>query len=418
MVTLDISPFEIASDGHDIKAWTRRLSQVPQPYNIEVAALAQLRNIAAMPFIHKHVAVMPDVHLGKGATIGTVIATDGAVIPAAVGVDIGCGMLAVQTDLRATDLPDSLGQLRRAIETAVPHGRTMNGRVGLDIGAWESVPSHVEVEWVGLCDRFEDIRAKHPKAAISQPANQLGTLGGGNHFIELCLDDTNHVWIMLHSGSRGAGNRIGMYFIERAKLAMEALGVVLPDTDLAYLNTGTLAFDEYLEAVSWAQDYAEVNRKLMLQQVVSAVARTLSRGGIQFSTPVISCHHNYVSKEWHFDKEVYVTRKGAVSAQKGELGIIPSSMGTASYIVRGKGNAQAFCSCSHGAGRLMSRGQAKRTYSIEDQRKQTEGVECRKDEDVIDEIPTAYKSIEEVMLSQSELVDPVTKLKQILCVKG
>lgn len=396
-----------------IKSWTRGVQ-------IEDAAMQQLRNLSAMPFIHRHVAAMPDVHWGMGATVGSVIATKGAIIPAAVGVDIGCGMCAAATDLVASDLPDTLAGVRSAIEAAVPHGRTNNGQPG-DRGAWGNPPSEVIEAYGALADRLKIIVDKHPKlfrhSPTQQTVNHLGTLGTGNHFIEVCLDEDNRVWVMLHSGSRGVGNRIGTYFIERAKEDMRRWFINLPDEDLAYLPEGTTGFLDYVEAVQWAQDFALTNRRVMLGRVMEAMATALGRP-ISFSAEAVNCHHNYVARENHFGENVLVTRKGAVRAREGDLGIIPGSMGARSYIVRGKGNPESFASCSHGAGRAMSRGEAKRRFTLEDHAKATEGVECRKDADVIDETPGAYKPIDAVMAAQADLVEIVHTLKQVVCVKG
>ncbi len=400
------------NDASPIKAW---IKGVP----IEDAARAQLINISKMPFIHKWIAVMPDVHLGKGATVGSVIPTTGAIIPAAVGVDIGCGMMAAKTSLKASELPDNLRPIREAIEIAVPHGRTDNGGRN-DRGAWQNIPVAQSQAWQNLKPELDKIVAKHPKLASGNVnhVNHLGTLGTGNHFIELCLDEDDSVWIMLHSGSRGIGNRIGSYFIELAKEDMKRWYINLPDQDLAYLPEGTDHFDDYVEAVSWAQNFARCNRNLMMEAVVKALKSCGELPEFSLTDTAVNCHHNYVEKEFHFGKKVLVTRKGAVSAKAGEMGIIPGSMGACSYIVRGKGNPESFASCSHGAGRRMSRTEAKKTFSVEDHVKATEGVECRKDEDVIDETPAAYKSIDDVMEAQSDLVEIEFKLKQIICVKG
>jgi len=383
---------------------------------VEDAARAQVERIAAMPFIHSHVAVMPDVHLGKGATVGSVIPTRGAVIPAAVGVDLGCGMMAVRTTARASDLPDSLAGLRSAIEAAVPHGRTDNGGPN-DRGARRVLDGPNLYYWAMLSARLDAIVAKHPKIGGGNSSNHLGTLGTGNHFIEVCLDEADSVWIMLHSGSRGIGNRIGTYFIERAKADMRRQGIDLPDVDLAYLTEQTEDFDDYVQAVSWAQDFATSNRASMMGHVMRELGNALGRSvaGIE---ETVACHHNYVSREHHFGADVLVTRKGAVSARAGELGIIPGSMGTRSYIVRGKGNPDSFTSCSHGAGRAMSRTAAKKRFTVADHEAATAGIECRKDSDVVDETPAAYKDIDAVMAAQTDLVDVVHTLRQVLCVKG
>lgn len=401
---------EITQEGRmPIKAWVKGVV-------FEDQARQQLNNIAQLPFIHKHIAVMPDVHLGKGATIGSVIPCKGAVIPAAVGVDLGCGMQAVKTSLTANQLPDNLFALRSAIEAAVPHGRT-SGRRGSDRGAWHDIPDRVGTAWTGLLPRFNNIVERHPAIKNSNNLHHLGTLGTGNHFVELCLDENNAVWVMLHSGSRGVGNRIGTYFIELAKKDMAKAGVDLPDKDLAYLSEGTTYFDDYVTAVEWAQDFARLNRDIMMTHALAAMKKTL---GIDFEARqmAVNCHHNYISREHHFGEDLIVTRKGAVSAQAGQLGIIPGSMGARSYIVRGKGNAESFCSCSHGAGRVMSRTQARKRFTESDQVAATEGVECRKDSGVIDEIPHAYKDIDAVIAAQSDLVDVVHVLKQVVCVKG
>ncbi|WP_335919879.1 RtcB family protein [Shewanella algae] len=393
-----------------IKAWTKGV-----PF--EDKALEQLNNIAAMPLVHSHIAVMPDVHMGKGATIGSVIPSVDAVIPAAVGVDIGCGMVAVKTTLSASQLPDNLAGIRSAFEAAIPHGRTGRARGARDRGAWHNVPELVAEEWKKLATRFERICEKHPAIKKSNNLNHLGTMGTGNHFLELCLDENNAVWIMLHSGSRGVGNRIGTYFIELARKEMQRHQINLPDMDLAYLEEGSEYFDDYVEAVEWAQDYAAKNREIMMFNAIAALRKQIPTG---FSTAelVVNCHHNYISRERHFGKDCYVTRKGAVRAEKGEMGIIPGSMGARSFIVRGLGNPESFNSCSHGAGRVMSRTQAKKVYKVKDQIEATQGVECRKDAAVIDEIPHAYKDIDKVMEAQKDLVEVVYTLKQVVCVKG
>ena len=399
-------------DGHPVKMWTRG---VP----VEEEAKRQLANTARMPFLYKHMAAMPDVHLGKGSTIGSVIPTLGAVIPAAVGVDIGCGMMAAKTTLTANDLPDNLGPLRSAIERSVPHGMLpkTRGYKGRDKGSWDTPPDVVDSAWLALKDEFDVICQKTPRLRNTNNYKHLGTLGTGNHFIEICLDEQGFVWFMLHSGSRGVGNAIGSHFIEVAKQDMRTHLANLPDQDLAYLKEGTQHYDDYVEAVGWAQKFARMNREVMMQNLIAAVRTVIVK---PFATHVeaVNCHHNYVQKEHHFGKDVLVTRKGAVSAREGELGIIPGSMGAKSFIVRGKGNAESFHSCSHGAGRTMSRTEAKRRYSVDDHVRATEGVECRKDAAVIDEIPMAYKDIDAVMQAQTDLVEVVHTLKQIVCVKG
>ncbi len=423
-----------------IKAWTRG---VP----IEAQARAQLANIARMPFVHGWVAVMPDVHWGIGATVGSVIATRGAIIPAAVGVDIGCGMMAVRTTLTASDLPDDLRALRTAIEKAVPHGRTDNGGKG-DRGTWHDPPAAQVAAWSEMETGFRRIVEKHPEVARARHLQHLGTLGTGNHFIEVCLDGEEEahragdergrsaleertrtrlrrvrehpqrVWFMLHSGSRGVGNRIGTHFIELAKNDMGRQIANLPDKDLAYFEEGATHFDDYCFAVAWAQRFAMRNRELMMDAVVAAARATPGIAPFAADALVVNCHHNYVSREEHLGAQVWVTRKGAVRAGASDLGIIPGSMGAKSYIVRGRGNKESFESCSHGAGRAMSRGEARRRFTLADHVAATEGVECRKDADVIDETPAAYKSIDAVMEAQRDLVEIVHTLKQVVCVKG
>ncbi|WP_085693284.1 MULTISPECIES: RtcB family protein [unclassified Pseudomonas] len=393
--------------GKPVKLWT---DGVP----VEDDARKQLLNTARMPFIFKHLAVMPDVHLGKGSTIGSVIPTVGAIIPAAVGVDIGCGMIAARTSLHARDLPDNLHGLRNAIEHAVPHGKTFGKR---DQGAWADVPAKADKAWGQLVGRFKAITDKYPRLERTNNRHHLGTLGGGNHFIEVCLDEADRVWFMLHSGSRGVGNAIGNLFIELAQADMRQHLANLPDKDLAYFEEGSRHFADYVEAVEWAQDYARQNRELMMLAVVGAARKALGKP-FEASLEAVNCHHNYVQREQHFGREVLVTRKGAVSAQKGQLGIIPGSMGAKSFIVRGLGNEESFCSCSHGAGRVMSRTKAKSRFTVEDQRRATAHVECRKDKEVIDEIPMAYKDIDAVMRAQQELVEVVHTLRQVVCVKG
>ncbi|MEL0587280.1 MAG: RtcB family protein [Candidatus Thiodiazotropha sp. (ex. Lucinoma kazani)] len=380
--------------------------------DVEYAAMNQLTHIAHLPFIHSHVAAMPDVHLGIGATVGSVIPTKGAIIPAAVGVDIGCGMNAVRLSLKAEQLPDSLYRIRSAIEAAIPVGFNQHKKDPVK----RSTVNALNVELERIMDKHPAITRMQGKKPYLTWVRQLGTLGGGNHFIEICLDENKDVWIMLHSGSRGIGNIIGRYFINLAKKDMGIQLGRLPDKDLAYFTEGAQYFDDYIAAVHWAQDYAMINRREMMRRVVEVMKSVLLP--FEATKEAINCHHNYVAKEHHFDADVYVTRKGAIRAGEGELGIIPGSMGAKSYIVRGKGNPTSFCSCSHGAGRRMSRSQAKRQYNSRDIEVQTEGIECRKDRGVVDEIPAAYKDIDEVMENQSDLVEVVHSLKQIVCVKG
>ena len=394
--------------GSHVKMWVRG---VP----IEEEAKKQLANTARMPFIFKHVAAMPDVHLGIGATVGSVVATKGAIIPAAVGVDIGCGMMAVQTTLKAADLPESLVTLRAEIERAVPHGFVTIPRRS-QRGAWVTTPDSVVTRWRALASRLDAIEAKQPRLQAKNPQHQLGTLGGGNHFIEICLDAEQTVWVMLHSGSRGIGNLIGQRFIEMAREDMRRHFINLPDRDLAYFAEGTEHFDDYVEAMEWAQDYAAENRRAMMDAVLRVLREQLQP--FQMGKVAVNCHHNYTTRETHFGEEVLVTRKGAVRAGRGELGIIPGSMGARSYIVRGLGNPESFESCSHGAGRKMSRTAARKLFTLEQHEAATAGVECRKDEAVIDETPAAYKDIDAVMNAQKDLVEIVHTLKQIVCVKG
>ncbi|MDJ0277954.1 RtcB family protein [Sphingomonas sp. 2R-10] len=395
--------------GVPIKAWTRG---VP----VEDGARAQLARAAQMPFIFKHVAVMPDVHIGIGATVGSVIPTKGAVIPAAVGVDIGCGMMAARTSLMASDLPDTLDGVRSAIEQAVPHGRSV-GRGKRDNGSWGSPPPAIVAAWSTLVQRFDRLCDKHPRLRNTNNLVHLGTLGTGNHFIELCLDEVGAVWVMLHSGSRGVGNAIGTFFIELARQDMRKWHLNLPDEDLAYFPEGTDHFDDYVEAVGWAQDYAALNRRMMMTNVIAALRSVITKP-FEAELEAVNCHHNYVTRENHFGENVLVTRKGAVRAAKGVMGIIPGSMGAKSFIVRGLGNPESFDSCSHGAGRVMSRTAAKKLVTLDEHIADTAGVECRKDEGVIDETPRAYKPIEAVMAAQADLVEIVHTLKQVVCVKG
>lgn len=412
-----MSIFNLLQDQNSkpIKMWT---NGVP----VDEKAKLQLLNTAKMPFIFSHVAVMPDVHVGKGSTIGSVIPTEKAIIPAAVGVDIGCGMMAIRTSLIASDLPDNLHKLRCEIEKSVPHGRSQGysrkGRKGgRDVGSWEAPPNIVDQYWAKLLPVFEMITQKYPNLAKTNNYKHLGTLGTGNHFVEICLDEVDHVWVMLHSGSRGVGNAIGEHFIQLAQKEMADQIHLLPDKNLAYFQEGSVYFDDYVEAVGWAQQYAQFNREVMMKNALNVLKQEISK---PFRTDLVAvnCHHNYVQKEQHFGQDIYVTRKGAVSAQKGQLGIIPGSMGAKSYIVRGLGNEESFCSGSHGAGRVMSRTEAKKQFTVEDQIAATKHVECRKDAAVIDEIPMAYKDIDAVMEAQKSLVEVVHQLRQVICVKG
>jgi len=401
---------EIQTKGVPIKAWVEGVS-------FDERAEAQLRHIAELPIVHRHVAAMPDVHVGIGATVGSVVATKKAIIPAAVGVDIGCGMIAQRTSLGASDLPDSLGALRSAIEAAVPHGRTHGGGDG-DRGAWSVTPKLVDRSWATLHEGSAAIQADHPRLGQGNGKNQLGTLGTGNHFIEVCLDEADRVWVMLHSGSRGVGNRIGSYFIARAREEALKMHRHLPDQALSWLDEGTKSFDDYVRAVTWAQAFARENRAIMLAATLQVLSRQKGIPPFRTEETAVNCHHNYVEQEDHFGERVFVTRKGAVRAREGDLGIIPGSMGARSYIVRGRGHPESFASCSHGAGRTYSRTAARELFTLEDHRKATEGIECRKDDGVLDETPGAYKPIDLVMKAQEDLVTVVHELRQVLCVKG
>eukprot|EP01125_Pyxidicula_operculata_P018310 TRINITY_DN64_c3_g2_i1.p1 TRINITY_DN64_c3_g2~~TRINITY_DN64_c3_g2_i1.p1 ORF type:complete len:402 (-),score=41.05 TRINITY_DN64_c3_g2_i1:140-1345(-) len=389
--------------GVPIKAFTKGVL-------MDDKAKSQLLNVSKLPFIHSHIAVMPDVHWGIGATVGSVIPSVKAIIPAAVGVDIGCGMCAVKTSLKASDLPNNLRHLRSCIEATIPVGSE----------EYDAPVNGALHSWRELHDKYKNfIINKYPKLHKGNEIRQLGTLGSGNHFLEMCLDEQEFVWLMLHSGSRGVGNRIGTFFIQLAKNDMRTHIKNLPDADLAYFEEGTEHFNDYVEAVEWAQLYAKLNREVMMNRFID-VLRDKKHKLPEFTLTeeAVNCHHNYVQREYHFGEHVYLTRKGAVSAKKGEKGIIPGSMGTKSYIVEGLGDPDSFHSCSHGAGRAYSRGDAKKKFTIDDHLKATEGVECRKDIDVIDETPKAYKDIDEVIEAQSSLVKVLHVLKQILCVKG
>ena len=398
--------------GINIKAWTKGV-----PF--EDAAKEQLVKLSTVPGIFKHIAVMSDVHAGIGSTVGSVVATRGVIIPASCGVDIGCGMVAVRTSLKARDLPDSLTNLRSKIEQNIPVGRTDNGGRN-DRGAWTTPPNAVLTAWRSMNDEFHALISKHPRMVRNnddRPVKQLGTLGTGNHFIEVCLDENQDVWVMLHSGSRGIGNSIGSYFISIAKEEMKRHHIHLLDQDLSYLTEGTENFDDYVRGVSWAQNYALKNRELMMERALQSL-RDAGLPPFQARIEAVNCHHNYVNRETHFGEELLVTRKGAVRAALGVMGIIPGSMGAKSFIVRGKGNPESFDSCSHGAGRTMSRTKARELFTVQDHIAATAGIECRKDEDVIDETPACYKSIDAVMEAQADLVEIVHTLRQVVCVKG
>jgi len=394
-----MSPSTINGDRVPIRVWAN-------VHELESDAIRQLKAVAALPWVAHHVAVMPDVHVGKGATVGSVIALRGAVAPAAVGVDIGCGMAAQKTNLTAKDLPESLRKVRLAIEAAIPVGREQHPSP-----VWSDAPG-LKPTGEALLERFTELDPSVQRLAF-RAAAQIGTLGGGNHFIELCLDTTESVWLMLHSGSRLVGNELASRHMERA--AKLSHNQALEDRELAVFLAGTPQFDAYRRDLFWAQEYAAFNRAVMLARLQGVLRKVWPR--VRFEAP-ISCHHNYVAEEVHFEEELLVTRKGAIRAGVGELGIIPGSMGAKSFIVRGKGNALSFESASHGAGRRMSRAQAKRSFNVADLERQTRGVECRKDRGVIDEAPKAYKDIEQVMAQQADLVEIVAELKQVLCVKG
>jgi tRNA-splicing ligase RtcB len=369
------------------------------------AEIKMAKNMASLPFVFKHVALMPDVHLGKGALVGSVIATKDAIIPAAVGVDIGCGMCAIQTPFQADQLDGKLKKIRSDLEAAIPTGFNQNPESDKQVDNWQG--------W----RQFKDLHAGVQHLA-DKAAKQMGSLGGGNHFIEVCLDTNDQVWLMLHSGSRNIGNMLAQNHIKTAKEVAKLAEMKLPDPDLSFFVAGTPEFAAYWRDLQWAQEYARFNREVMMTRFKRIVEKHLVGGKPMKPLLSVNCHHNYAEKEIHFDEEVYVTRKGAVRAQAHDYGIIPGSMGTKSYIVKGKGHADSYCSCSHGAGRVMSRNQAKKRFSLDDLLQQTNGVECRKDKGVLDEIPGAYKPIDEVMASQSDLVEVVATLKQVVCVKG
>lgn len=363
------------------------------------------KNVASLPFVFKHVALMPDVHLGKGALVGSVLATKDAVIPAAVGVDIGCGMAAIKTPFKAEQLEGKLKKIRLDIEAAIPLGFNQNKEVEKDASNWQG--------WTHFKDLHRGVQDVQGKAM-----KQLGSLGGGNHFIEVCIDTEDSVWLMLHSGSRNIGNRLAQCHISTAKELAKLAGNRLPDPDLAYFIAGTPEFAAYWRDLQWAQNYARYNRDVMMARFKRIVEKYLVGGKPIKPLLEVNCHHNYAEKEVHFGEDVYVTRKGAVRAREEDYGIIPGSMGAKSFIVKGKGNHESYCSCSHGAGRLMSRKKAKKQFSLDDLVTQTQGVECRKDGGVLDEIPGAYKPIDEVMMNQADLVEVVATLKQVVCVKG
>jgi tRNA-splicing ligase RtcB (3'-phosphate/5'-hydroxy nucleic acid ligase) len=363
------------------------------------------QNVASLPFVFKHVALMPDVHLGKGALVGSVVATKEAIIPAAIGVDIGCGMCAIQLPFHAEQLDGKLKKIRQDIEAAIPVGFNENKEADRQVLNWQG--------WQDFTQLHEGVSHLETKAL-----KQMGSLGGGNHFIEVCVDTKDQVWLMLHSGSRGIGNMLAQRHIATGQNLAKMAGETLPDKDLAYFVEGTAEFAAYWRDLQWAQAYAKFNRDVMMTRFKAIVERHVAGGKPTKPLLSVNCHHNYAEKETHYGESVYVTRKGAVRAQKDDYGIIPGSMGAKSFIVKGKGCAESYCSCSHGAGRLMSRNKAKLTYTLDDLVAQTAGVECRKDEGILDEIPAAYKPIEQVMENQKDLVEVVATLKQVVCVKG
>lgn len=391
---------KVISEGRvPVKIWTP---------DVEQEAIIQLTNMARLPFVFKHIAVMPDVHAGRGCTVGSVIATKGAMCPSTLGVDIGCGMMAVKTNFNPLDVQEKIKEIRHSIERSIP------------VGFSSHKPSRAPgTTWVGW-EKFQSLQGATQRILNDKQKfqNQLGTLGGGNHFIEVCLDTQNNVWVMLHSGSRNIGKTIAEIHIDKAKDLMKKMFIELPDPELSYLVKDTPEFDAYKSDVLWCQDYAMENRRIMMELVLKDMAYALTGGPNYDKILEVNCHHNYMEMENHYGENVLVTRKGAVRARNGDLGIIPGSMGAKSFIVRGKGNEESFCSCSHGAGRKMSRTKAKALFTKEDLERQTSGVECRKDEGVIDEIPGAYKDIQEVIENQSDLVEVVAELKQIMCIKG
>lgn len=379
---------------------------------VEEHAVDQLRNISSLPFVFKHVAAMPDVHLGKGATVGSVLALKNAVIPAAVGVDIGCGMMALRLDIEPGLVLDKTHQIRASIERSIPVGFHKNKSASNSVQEWSG--------WKTVDDlNATKIHSRGATSLISNAALQMGTLGGGNHFIELCQDTNGAIWVMLHSGSRNIGKSLAEIHIANAKELMKRMFITLPDPDLAYYVSQTKEYDQYMYDLSWAQDYAARNRQEMMALIMKDISYAVGLGGAQIQTSmVVNCHHNYAEMENHYGENVLITRKGAVRARCGDLGIIPGSMGTKSYIVEGLGNEESFNSCSHGAGRRMSRTAARKAFTIEDLATQTMGVDCRKDDGVLDEIPGSYKDIDQVMENQKDLVKVIAQLKQFICIKG
>jgi tRNA-splicing ligase RtcB len=403
---------QVIHEGNSVpvKAWVDGVE-------FDQATKEQVLKVARMPMVFRQISLMPDCHLGVGSTVGSVIATKSAIIPAIVGSDIGCGGIAVKTSLTASHLPDNLDTLRFVIEQAIPVGRTDGGGSN-DRGSWGDPPEPVLSAWAELEPGYRKIVDKHGKISHRRVIQQLGSLGTGNHFIEKCVDNQGCVWLMLHSGSRGVGNAIGTYFTELAKKDMRKWFINLPDENLAYFPEGTDHFDDYVEAMLWAQEYARVNRVLMMDMAIAAIQRSKLLPKFSADLMAVNAHHNFASKESHFKENVWVARKGAVRARKDELGLIFGSMGTKSYVVRGKGNPESFMTCSHGAGRKMSRTQARNTIPMKDFEKAMEGVSSRRDKDVLDEAPQAYKAIEKCLAAQADLVDVVYELKQVICVKG
>lgn len=388
-------PYTVEGAKLPIKMWT-------DPTKVEEEAKKQLRHVANLPFVLKHVAVMPDVHVGKGATIGTVAIMQDAIPPSMVGVDLGCGMVATSTNVSRKEIENFRPAIRLAIENAVPRGHNEHSKV----------ENHV-VDWFTNRGFY---KALLPDDLFHKARRQMGTLGSGNHFIELCYDQEDRIWVLLHSGSRHIGLQLANYYIRQAKEDMARFHYDLPDPELAYLTKDRPAFDDYMYDLRWAQDYAAENRSQMLTTVISQLSAIIGRPVLTFT--YVNCRHNYATYERHYDEDVIVVRKGAIRAGVDELGVVPGSMGAASYIVKGKGNAESFCSCAHGAGRRLGRAAAKKQYTVQDLVALTEGIECRKDAGVLDEIPAAYKSIEQVMQDQTDLVEQVNVLRQVINVKG
>jgi tRNA-splicing ligase RtcB len=395
-------PLEVISDARiPIKLW------IPSA-DIEIDAIKQLRNAANLPITYRHIAVMPDVHFGRGATVGTVMVTKDAICPAAVGVDIGCGMMAVQTDLDPDKVTAKLDEIVHSIRRSIPVGFHENRELTVQVEDWMEKDTSC-----GMLTTFSRNKGLYEKAC-----HQMGSLGGGNHFIEICLDKDRRVWVMLHSGSRHIGLRMATYHTKVAQALMKRYHISLPDPELAYLPQGETEFNDYWAELRWAQEYAMANRAEMMRRVMKDLSyavhdkKHIERGFF------VNCHHNYAARENHFGENVIVVRKGAIKAGESDYGIVPGSMGAKSYIVQGLGDPQSFMSCAHGAGRKMSRKRAKSEFTVDDLKVQTEGIVCAKDESVLDEIPAAYKDIDTVMKNQHDLVKPVYVLRQIACIKG